>query len=169
MRAERIYTLPTISTAMVFVMSASLLSCRKSPGATEEKSPEQAATPSLLSSKELTPNSKPAQESSPGQPAARTASDQPLVYPSTIVDLPPNSSANGAPRQAKQMRVTSRPDGSELERTYLDERGQEFLTVRNSEDGVVEISRTFDADGKVVRERTTLNGVDQSAVRKAAQ
>lgn len=67
------------------------------------------------------------------------------------------------------MRVTRRPDGSELERSYLDERGQEFLTVRNSEDGVVEVSRTFDPQGKVVRERTTLNGVEQSAARKATQ
>ena len=165
MPGERI--LPTIASAIVFAISAQLSSCRKAPSTTQEQSRKQVATPSQ-SSNELATESLASQVRPLEQQSPQVASEKGPVYPSTLIDITPDSSS-GAPAQAKRVRVTRRPDGTELERSYLDERGQEILTVRDSEDGVVEISRSFDAAGKIVRERTTLNGVDESALRKVAQ
>ena len=166
MGGKRIRILPTITIATAFMFSGSLSSCRKAPGPNVVQSQEGVNTPSLLSSDEPATERLTANATSPEQPPPQTPATNAPVYPSTLVDLTPDSKSE-APAQAKKLRVTRRPDGTELERTYLDERGQEIRTIRNSEDGVVEISRTFDASGQIARERTTLNGVDQSALRKA--
>jgi hypothetical protein len=153
---------------MAIAISAMLASCDKSshPPADSAQSHHSSSSSTAADAGTLAESKLAPQEPAPTQPSVPHAPAASEPAPSSVIEVAPDSTAPG---QAKKVRITRRADGTELERAYLDEHGQEFRSVRNSEDGVVEIARTFDPSGKVVREQVTVNGINQSELRKAAK
>jgi hypothetical protein len=148
-------------------ISAGVVSCEKRPLPPSDSADSHSIpTPAPAETRAVAGSELPTQEPPKSQPSVPFAPAGSASAPASVVEVPPDSTA---PSQAKRVRITRRADGTELGRAYLDERGQEFRSVRNSEDGLVEISRTFDASGNVVREQVTVNGVDQSELRKSAK
>ncbi|MDB6152424.1 MAG: hypothetical protein JWL90_877 [Chthoniobacteraceae bacterium] len=95
------------------------------------------------------------------EPITRQAPSPSSESRTEIIDLAADIRA-GNMSQARRVRITRTADGSELERTFLDEAGNGLRTIRKTEDGLLEITRIFDAAGKTVREQTYLNGVIKS-------
>lgn len=130
--------------------------CRKPDEARVAETPKPAGEPFPV------PLATPTEEkqSDPAQPPPVPAE---LDTVTETIDLAGDAKAAEANvSQARQVQITRKRDGTEVERTFLDAAGNGIRTIRKTEDGPLEITRTFDGSGKILREQTYLNGVLKS-------